>query len=751
MELYYIIQINKIILWYNLTIIYIRVDMKKIGLLLPILLFANIENIKYEGMVHISPVTANSIIKVHKGEPFDLEKIDESIKALYDTGYFQTIEAIEKNNDLIFKCVEKPTIVDVKLNKFSEDLKKLLKSNSLLPKKGEIYSKARIEKLKKYIIAYYTSKGYFDTVVEVKKIFLTPSKLKLEISIKKGEKLVIKSVNFYGAKQIKKSDLLDEVENRPRTFWSILPFTNSGELNLIKLINDKQSLLNYYMNLGYMDVKISDPLAKSNFDNYTAQIDYKIHEGIRYIVKSVKVDYPKNIKVTLPSLELKVNKYFNVSAFREDISNIKHAFQNEGYAYVEVIPQIRKEGNFAYITFKVIPNQIVYIRNVIINGNTKTLDRVVRRSVYLAPGDKYSYQNLVDSKNELRRTGYLEKVQIKEKKVSDNLIDLIVNVKEGLSGSLKAGISYGSYSKLGFSFAISEKNVFGSGQNVSASANFSAVDRTYRLSLVNPRIFDTKYSFNTSVFDTKFDGISYTSHQKGFTLGVGRKLSRHLSSNITYGYTKTKLSDYTTTEYIIPNSTKSYVVASLGYDDTDSYFFPTSGKKAGVSVEYAGIGGDEKYISTLGSFKYYYPLKDKTYQTYAVLKYKLRGGKIFDRGYLPINEKFYLGGIGSIRGFGSYSISPTDSLGNKIGGKNELISSVEVSTPLSLKTKLWISGFVDYGAVGENSLDIKRSSYGISLDWVTPVGPISFVWAWPLKSEPGDDLQKFEFTIGAGF
>jgi outer membrane protein insertion porin family len=725
--------------------------MKKALILFPLLLLANIDKIEYKGLIHISPVTANSIINVNIGDEFNPEKIDKSIKSLYKTGYFETIKAVKQNNTLIFECKEKPTILYIELQNMSDDLKKLLKEQGYMPKKGEIYSQEKIDKLKEFIKAYYLSKGYFNTIVFVDKKRINPLSIKLVISVKKGEKLIIKDVNFYGAKKINKNELLDQTENRPRTFWSVIPFTNSGKLNVYKLISDKESLQNYYLNLGFMDAYVSDPLAKSNFDNYSATIDYQIYEGIRYIVKKVSIDYPKDIKVKLPELNLKKDKYFNVSALREDIKNIQHAFANVGYAYAKVYPEIKKEKNNAFITYKVIPGEIVYIRNVIINGNTKTLDRVIRRNIFLAPGDKYSYKNLTDSKNALQRSGYLEDVKIDEKKVSHNKIDLIVNVKEGLSGSLKAGISYGSYTKLGFDFSVSEKNVFGSAQSLSVSADYSSANRTYKLSLFNPRIFDTKYSFNASIFNTTFEGISYSSKQKGFTLGIGKKLSRFTSANITYGYTRTTLTDYNTTEYIMPKSSKNYIRTSIGFNNTDFYFFPTTGHKASLSVELAGLGGDEKYVKALGRYKFFYPLKDKTYKTFAVLKYRIKTGAIINNGYLPINEKFYLGGIGSVRGFSSYSISPVDSEGNKIGGKYELITGPEISTPLSLKNKLWLSGFIDYGMIGENSLNIKKSSFGLSLDWITPMGPLSFVWAWPIQKESGDDLQKFEFSIGASF
>ncbi|WP_024790722.1 MULTISPECIES: outer membrane protein assembly factor BamA [unclassified Lebetimonas] len=719
---------------------------------LPFILFANIKTITYQGLIHISPVTANTIISVHPGDEYNIKKIDESIKKLYETGYFKKIKVDYTNDKLTFICQEKPIISRLEFENLSEELKKLLKEQNILPKKGEIYKKETFEKLKDFIEQYYLAKKYFNTYINIEKTYISPTKLYIKVIIVKGKKIDIKEVNFYGAKQIDKSDLIDLTENQPKTFWSFLPIFNSGELNVFKLPEDKNNIQNYYFNLGYMDSKVSMPLAKANIDDYKAVIDYKIHEGKRYKVKKINIDYPKNIKVKTPELELKPDKYFNVSALREDLKNITHAFQNIGYAYVKVFPEIKKKGEFAFITYKVIPGKIVYIRNVTISGNTKTLDRVIRRNIFIAPGDKYSYQNITDSKYALQRTGYLEDVKIEEKKVSDNQIDLNVKVKEGLSGTLKAGISYGSYSKFGVSFSITEKDIFGSGQKLSASADLSATSKTYAFSLYNPRVFDSKFSMNTSIFNSEFQGISYTSKKKGFTLGIGKMLSRNLNSNITYGFTKTELTNYDQNlTYLKPTSTKSYVIGSIRYNSTDNYYFPTLGMNAGTSVEYAGIGGDEKFIKTIGSFKYFYPLKNSTYETYAVLKYRIKAGAIKNNGYLPIDEKFYLGGIGSVRGFASYSISPKDSNGNYIGGKYEFITGPEISTPINRKIKLWASAFVDYGAVGENSLNISRASAGVAINWITPVGPLTLVFAKPIKKEEGDNTKTFDFSIGASF
>jgi outer membrane protein insertion porin family len=718
---------------------------------LPIIIFAQtIKEIKYKGLVHISKVTASTITNLIPNTPLDIEKIDQAIKSLYKTGYFESIKADFNNGILTFICKEKPTIAKIKFINVSEDLRKILKQEMLLPKKGEIYSKEKIKKLKEFIKQYYMAKGYYNTAVVVEKKPLKNNRLALTIIVNKGNHVYVREVNFYGS-SLNKDDLLSEIENRPPTFWSIFPFTNSGKLKIFDLPKDRQALQDFYLNLGYIDAKISSPLAKTNLDSYFADIDYKIYEGKRYKVKKISIDYPKEIKVKIPEFKLVKGKYFNVSALRKDILDISHAFMDKGYAFAKVYPEIKKEKNFVNVTYHVIPGEIVYINDVIISGNTKTLDRVIRRNIYLAPGDKYSYTDMHDSINALRRTGYLEDVKIETKRISKNKMNLLVKVKEGLSGSLRAGISYGSYTKFGFNIALTEKNVFGSGQSISVKADVSAVNQTFSLSLFNPRVFDTIYSFRTSIFDSEFQGISYTSKQKGITLGVGRKLNRFTNIFLTYGFVKTKLSDYNTNLNLLPNSTKSYISLGLNYNDTDDYFFPTSGKIATLSTEYAGIGGDEKFIKTLGSFKYFYPITNNIYETVLVLKYKAKGGFIVDKGYLPINEKFYLGGASSVRGFSWYTITPTDKYGNKIGGKKEFINSIELSTPLSIKSRLWLTGFIDYGAIGENNLNIERSSYGFEFDWVTPMGPLSFIWAWPIKKEEGDDLQRFEFTIGTQF
>jgi len=313
-------------------------------------------------------------------------------------------------------------------------------------------------------------------------------------------------------------------------------------------------------------------------------------------------------------------------------------------------------------------------------------------------------------------------------------------------------VSYNTYSKLGLNLSVTERNVFGSGQNLSLNLEKSAKSESYNLMLKNPRVFDSKYSLAFTIYNRTFEGVSYDSDTKGASITTGKKITRNANMFLTYGYERLKLSnvDDVTLLYDKLNSTKSYIMPSVSYNSTDDYFFPQNGILSNASIEYAGIGGDQKFVKTRFNFKYFYSLEDKL-DIKTILKYKLKTGFIEDNGYLPISEKFYLGGLGTVRGYDYGSISPEDSEGNKIGGKTMMVNSFEISVPVSVRRKMWLSAFIDNGRIGESKMDIVRSSYGISFDWITPIGPLDFTWAWPIGDKEGDDLRRFEFSIGSSF
>jgi len=727
---------------------------KTLFFVVPLLLFANqeIKNVKFIGLKHMSVVSANEISLLHKGDEFNLDDVNEAIKKFYSYGYFENIIANYNNGILTYKFIEKPSIYQIKYKNISNDLKEELKDKI---KRGMIFSEEKLNDIKKFIVTYYDAKGNFNTVVIFDKKF-TKDGVILTINVNKGPEIIINNLKFYGIKKESISDIKSNLINKDEDLLGWLPFRNNGKFRIQGLLKDQKNIKEFYLSKGYLDSEISNPFFVANFDNNKALLSYKIHEGIRYKVSNIKISInsKKNIidlKKYKENLYLRKGLYFSIKRVKKDIKMLKTAIADKGYAYVMVYPDISKKHNGKVdVIYKIITGNKVYISDVIIEGNYKTLDRVIRRNIYLTPGSLYSLTDKEDTIKALKRTGYFDDIKLKEIKVDDSHIKILVKLKEGLTGSLKAGISYNSYSQLGFNFNISERNIFGSGQSIGANFENTRKSLRYSFNLRNPRVLDSEYSLGTSIYKNSFEGLSYTSDKKGISFTVGKQLTRNINSSITYGYEKVHLTDVQNEIYYKQNSIKSYLLPAIHFNNTDDYWFPQHGINAALSMQYAGIGGDQRFIKNKIYAKYFYSLEDK-FDILTILKYKFTLANAIDTGYLPLNEKYYIGGSGTVRGYGYSSISPKDSNDNEIGGKIMMINSAEISIPISIKRKMWLSGFIDNGKIGDNNLNISRSSYGVSIDWITPIGPLDFTWAFPINNHEGDDLRKFEFSIGSGF
>ena len=729
---------------------------KKLLLLTPFLLFAmnnEVKDIRFEGLEHLSQVSAKGVSLLQKGEELDLDKVNKTIKKFYEYGYFKDIEAdFTDDGILVYKFKEKPAILKIKYKRVSEDLKTLLKDKI---KKGMIFSQEKLDEIRDFIVSYYDAKGRFNTVVIFDKQKVGNG-LIITIRVNKGENTIINKLKFYGVQKEDVDDIKWDMKNVDRDVLGWLPFRNNGELSLQGLLTDSGVIKDFYLRKGYLDVNVSKPLLIANFDNNKASLEYKVEEGNRYKIDNVKVEIfgDKNV-INIPKIKEKFltikGLFFNVDRLRKDISLLKRAVADKGYAYCEIYPDIQKNGDKVSVIYKIITHQKVYISDVVIGGNSKTLDRVIRRNIYLKPGYLYSWTDKEDSINALKRSGYFDDVSFKEVKIDDSHIKILVNVKEGLTGSLKGGISYNSYSQFGVTLSVSEKNIFGSGDNLGITLEKTGKSTSYNFSLTNPSVNDGKYSLSTNVYKRKYTGYSYDSKTTGFSIGSGRGITRHSRVNLGYGYENLHLSNVTDlSEYYKPDSIKSYISPSIVFNNTDDHFFPQHGMVLSASLLYAGIGGTQRFLKNKESAKFYYSLEDK-FDITTILKYKITYGYLKEIGYTPLNERFYLGGLGTVRGYDYGSISPKDSAGNSIGGNHKLINSAEISIPLSLKRKMWLSGFLENGRTGDNGLTISRSSYGISFDWITPIGPLDFTYAWAIDPQKGDDLRRFEFSIGTGF
>ena len=719
---------------------------------------STVKEIRFESLIHISSEVAKEMIKIKEGDELDIEKVDSSIKILFKQGYFKDIWVTEESGVLTFHFREKPVIAKVDITGFGSGKEdEVLEAINI--HKGDIYDIKKIEAAKKQIIKYLEQDGFFDSIVEAKTEELNPGSLKLDLIVSKGENIIIKKINLCGAKKLDYDDFEPYIANKEKEFLGWLWGRNDGKLKVNELELDSFRIKDLYMKEGYLDATVSTPYLRAFYDGYFADLTYMISEGKVYRIRSIDIKLSEpviKVQKLKEDMRVRVGKIFNIDKLRDDLKSIEKKIADLGYAYVRVYPDIKKDKKNAKadIIINVIPGQKVYINEVRISGNTRTIDRVIRREMYLSAGDLYSYTDLKDSTNALRRTGYFDSVTITKKKVADNRIDLLVKVEEAHTGSIIGGIGYGSYDGLLLNASVSDKNVFGSGIEVGLDLDYSSKTTKGSLYFANPRVFDSIYSLSGSIFNKTYELYEYDEDKKGLNLTIGRKFGRFIRGSISYELQESELSNVSDTLdtelYRIGKTIKSSIAPSVSYNSTDDYFLPRSGILASASFEFAGLGGDEKFLKNHYSFSYFYGLED-IIDYDLILRYKAKLSLAVDNGYLPVNEKFYMGGMKSVRGYKSGSLSPKNSSGDLVGGNRMFANSVEASIPLIKSAKMRMLFFLDYGMIGEDSFDINRAGTGTGIEWISPLGPIQLIYAFPIGSEEDDQTSSFEFTLGRRF
>ncbi|MFH0709917.1 MAG: outer membrane protein assembly factor BamA [Pseudomonadota bacterium] len=726
---------------------------------------SKVEAISYDGMVHISAAVAKQLNTVKIGEPLNPAEVDKTIKAFFDQGYFEDIWADEENGTVTFHFKEKPVISKIELKGYKdndEEAKKTL----LQIEKGALYDTLRIESTRKRIVEALSQEGKIDSVVEVESTKLDNGSMQVTFIANEGEEIIIKKLKYYGVSGVDSDEFEKTMANKEQDFMGWLWGRNDGKMKLAELQYDPMRIRDYYMQNGYLDAKVDQPFVAVDFNHYEASMAYNVFEGDIFRVSDILIFQDTNViedQALLDIIALQKNKPFNIKTFRDDAERIKTKIADLGYAYAQVQPDLRKdkETKSVEVIYRIVPGKKVRIHNVIIAGNNRTLDRVTRRELFLAPGDLYSLTNLKDSRNALGRTGYFESTTIEEKRIDDESMDLIVQTKEAPTGNIQLGGGYGSFGGIMLSVAVSDRNIFGSGLNVGLNLEKSTRTKNYAFNISNPRLNDSDFSGNFSVNSTSTDytdSSGYKVDSQGVSIGTGHRFNRYVSGYLGYGYSNNQYDTNTTNDPRYESYSKSSVSASVSFDSTDDYYVPREGMSFSQSIEKSGLGGDADFWKSRTSFGLYQGLQKLT-DFDLILRYKARFNYAKDTGKLPISEKFYMGGIGSVRGYQSYSLSPRgaddingDGVKDLIGGAQTFSNSLEFSVPLVPEAKMRATAFIDYGMIGDKSLsEIQRGGYGISLEWFSPVGPLQLVFSNPLKSEAGDDIAHFEFTIGQRF
>lgn len=728
-----------------------------------------IDSVRVEGNKRVESEAILALIESKKGDGLDYDQLDEDLRSIYKMGYFQDVsigtEKGPKGSVITFHVKEKESIAAI-----SFEGNKKEKDEDLMNEAGiklySILNPSEITQSINRLEEYYRQKGYYTVEIKDKILELPNNEVSLSYEIVEGKKVYIRKIEFVGNKNFDDGDLKDVLQTKKRNWlsWAL----KTGLLDKDKLEFDRHKLISFYHNQGYLRAKVGEPkISYEEGEGLTITIE--IIEGDPYEVNDVKIagDLILPADILLAATEIKGERFFNREIVRKDTLTLREMYADRGFAYADVTPLTSEddEKHLVDITYRISKREKVRFERINISGNERTRDKVIRRELDVIEGEFFSGGGLRRSTQNLHRLGFFEDVEIQTKKGSqDDLILLNINVKERATGSLSMGIGYSSFDKTTGTFQLSENNLFGRGQKLSAAITIGTRTADFSINFTEPWFLDRRLSVSPTVYHFSREYDEYTKDSQGGGLRVGfpiNRLDRFTTITLGYRYDDAEITD------VGPNSAPEIqemagrnVTSSFSFklarDSRDKMWDTTRGSINSFKFEYAGdpLGGTVAFNRYEPRTAWFFPL---FWETVFLVQGKL--GYLVERtedGILPSFQKYRIGGINTVRGFEAFSISPIDPLtGDKVGGEKMMVYNLEYRFPLLKSQGVTGLVFFDAGNVWRKqqnySFSDLRTSAGGGIRWYSPVGPLRLEYGVNLDPRPGESSGKFEFAIGGFF
>ena len=705
-------------------------------------------------------------MRTQKGDLYNPRELNADVRRLFELGYFDDVqvevEDVHGGKRITIAVKEKPLIQAISVSGAeaikNDDIIAAMntKTNSVLNLKVLADDLETIRQL-------FRKKGYYNATVDYELEQTDPRRARLNLKVDEGNKLYIRDIRIIGAEQLKESELKKELALSERGLFSWI--TGKGVLREELLDRDAAALEAYYGNRGFVDAKVGQP--EVTYEEDGIAITFKVSEGVRYRIGEVSfagdlLESPERLlQITRLDDLAQKNEYFDRSILRQDSQRLADYYTNFGYAFAEADITMNKDEQRRVIdgVYVMHRHEKVYIRRVLIEGNTKTRDNVIRREMRLGDGDQFSGFRLARSNQRLVKLDYFENVSIETVPAdAPNEMDLVVRVKEKPTGMLSLAAGYSTLENFFISGQIQERNLFGKGYNLGFKATFGGSTTSYTTSFWNPQLYDSNIGVGTDLYMVEQDYDDYDKKSVGGALKFAYPLGEYTRLFWRYRLEKYTLKNITedASDRIRDfegDNLASALYTSITRDTTNRVFNPSRGTINTLSVEYAGglLGGDDNFIKYKADSSIYYPLFWSM-----VFHWHGQAGLLQDNGgdRIPPFERFYLGGINSVRGYGAREISPVDGDGEKYGGDRAFFTNFELLFPLS--EELGIVGLLFFDAgntwgTGESiDLDLYKS-VGVGIRWYSPLGPLRFEYGYPLDELDGKRAGKFEFSVGQFF
>jgi len=749
-----------------------------------------LKDVRVSGLERVTAGTVLSNIPVKVGQNFDDRMTANVVRSLYKTGLFDDVKISRQGEALLIKVHERAAVgeIHIKGNKAIETKALLEGLKRAGVAKGRPLDKSSLINIEQGLKQQYLSRGNYaaDIKTDIKK--LANNRVGVNIKINEGKVARIKRVKINGNKAFSDKTLTGLLESGVAGNFSF--FSSKDKYSKQKLVGDIDKLTAFYRDRGFLNFEVVSTQVSLSKDKSEVYVNLNIHEGDQYRIGKIDVAGSQGVsaKELRKQITLKEGQLFSQASLAKTRKNLKNRLGKNGYAFsrVGIVPKIDKVNKRVHLTFQTDQGQRTYVRRINIRGNYRTKDEVYRREMRQLESAFYSKEKVDRSKIRIQRLPYVESVAIASSPVAgrSDQVDLDVTVKERSANNFNAGVGYSQSNGLLFNVGLSQNNFMGTGKSLSFAASNSEAAQNFRVSYNNPYHTVDGVGRGFNVFYNKTDSAEndvsdYISDTYGANLNYTIPLTEDNSLRFSVGGEHREITEATNTPTFIQDflkengNTYDNILGTVSYihDTRNRSLFPNEGQRHSIALEAGVPGSDTEYYKLKYRGATYFPISEKiTFAFKAGVSY---GDSLGDTSELPFFERFYSGGIRSVRGFENNSLGPraeinnldengvpdgTTRVGDPKGGAFATNATAEVSFPVPFAEDvkgLRMSAFVDAGNVFEHSNDFDtdeiRASAGLGVTWLSPLGPFTVSYAQPLNDEEGDDVQEFQFSIGASF
>ena len=733
-----------------------------------------VRDIRVEGLQRIEPGTVFASLPFRVGDRYSDDQGAAAIRALFALGLFKDVRLETQGDVLVVVVEERPSVASVEfmgLKEFDKDvLTKALKEVGL--SEGRPYDKALADKAEQELKRQYIGRSLYGAQVVTTATPLDRNRVNLTFTIIEGGPAKIGQIDIVGNK-VFSDQVLRDLFNLDTGGWMSW-YTKSDRYSRTKLNADLEALRSFYLSRGYLEFRVDSTQVAMSPDKQDMSITINVTEGERFVVSGVKLqgNYLEKDDEFKSLVKIKVGQAYNAETVAETTKAFTDFFGKFGFAFarVEVVPEIDRQNNRVQFVLQAEPSRRAYVRRIQVAGNNRTRDEVIRREFRQLEAAWYDGDKIRLSRDRVDRLGYFTEVNVETVEIpgAPDQVDLLFTVAEKPTGSISLGAGFSSTEKIALSFGIRQENAFGSGNYLAVEVNTSKYNRNLVLSTTDPYFTKNGISRTVDVFHRTtrpylgaIDAYSLINSGVGLRFGVPVTETDTVFLGVNAEQTQIKAGTGLPVEYQDYankfGQTSSALPLTVGWarDGRDSALVPSRGSLQRFNAD-VSVAGDVRYVRANYQFQQYFPI---TKQYTLALNTDLGWGEGLKGQDYPLFKNFYVGGLGSVRGFEQSTLGPASTTsGIYLGGPKKLVFNAEFITPFpgagNDKT-LRLFGFTDVGrAFGQNenvSLGDLRASAGVGLSWISPMGPLRFSLAKPLRQQTGDKIQRLQFQIGTSF